>query len=174
MNLSILKESSLRKKERKKVPINERLLSKIDKNDETNCWEWTGSLSKFGYGRIGFRDKVYLTHRISYEIFNGSFDQNLFVCHKCDNPKCINPEHLFLGSQLDNMKDCSTKKRAFSRSFPGEDNPFAKLSNKDASLIRCKLKKGYKGKELAKLYNVNATTISNIKNNKTYTNSIGV
>lgn len=78
---------------------------------ENGCWEWQGQKSREGYGRFRVRGQS-LAHRISYCLFKGPLlSSKMFVCHKCDNPPCINPSHLFLGSQKDNMKDCAQKKR---------------------------------------------------------------
>ena len=79
---------------------------------QTNmCWEWTACLNKHGYGvfRIKYES---LCHRISYQIFHGKLEKNIQVLHKCDNPKCVNPDHLFTGTHIDNMKDKSIKGRA--------------------------------------------------------------
>ena len=92
----------------------DRLLSKITINNENNCWEWQGCTIKDNYGMIMFKGEQYLTHRLSYELFFGEFDKNLCVCHKCDNPICINPEHLFLGTHQENMTDMKNKGRAYS------------------------------------------------------------
>jgi hypothetical protein len=78
---------------------------------ESGCWIWTGSISPTGYGRITNNGNQHQAHRISYKIFNGEFDQSLFVCHKCDVRNCVNPNHLFLGTNQDNMIDMVKKGR---------------------------------------------------------------
>lgn len=98
----------------KKEEIKERLLERIEIDNKTGCWNWKLSLDEWGYGRT----KLYKTrqnwkaHRLSYTVFKGDINGGLFVCHKCDNPKCINPEHLFLGTHQDNMNDMVKKGRA--------------------------------------------------------------
>lgn len=89
----------------------ERLKSNT-KITESGCWEWQRSKSPLGYGRVSFGPtRTDRAHRIAYEIFKGSFDQSLNVCHTCDNPPCINPDHLWLGTQKENVRDCVAKGR---------------------------------------------------------------
>lgn len=169
--LALFANASLRSKERTKKPIAQRLNDRLYKNPENGCWEWLGFTMPYGHGRIGFRDKVYLTHRISYELHKGNIPIGMNVCHKCDNPKCCNPNHLFLGTQKDNMLD-AWKKGRLSILLPmlGEKNPLAKLTNKQAKQIRKRLRHGEKGVDLAKEFKVSQTLISRIKLSKTYKN----
>ena len=89
---------------------------------DSGCWEWIGARDRHGYGRyycrlkyksIGKKNHT-LAHRFSWEHFKGQIPLNLFVCHKCDNPPCVNPEHLFLGTTQDNTRDCINKGRHWS------------------------------------------------------------
>ena len=86
--------------------------NKSYKVSENGCWEWQGSLTNKGYGRIrnGSKNKV-AAHRISYMLYIGTLENNLNVLHKCDNPKCVNPMHLFKGTQSDNVIDMYNKGR---------------------------------------------------------------
>lgn len=81
-------------------------------NVETGCIEWTGARQKAGYGALNLDGEVKATHRLSYETNVGPIPTGMFVCHKCDNPSCINPEHLFLGTNEDNVEDMRQKGRA--------------------------------------------------------------
>jgi hypothetical protein len=75
------------------------------------CHIWTGSKNNKGYGTISFNKKSFIASRSSYVIYNGAIPHGMHICHRCDNPPCVNPAHLFLGSQSDNMKDAVAKNR---------------------------------------------------------------
>jgi hypothetical protein len=133
-------------------------------DEETNCWNWIASLSKFGYGKFSLnRSKWIFAHRFSYEYFNHNISDDLFVCHKCDNRKCVNPKHLFLGTAKDNMVDCKNKNRTYKPK--GILMPGHKLTNDDVIQIKKELLNYSYGDcvKLSKKYNVDSRTISNIK-----------
>ncbi len=80
------------------------------------CWEWQGELGPYlPYGRFSFSKKKYSSHRVSWEMLNGSIPSGMLVCHKCDNPKCVRPDHLFLGTHSDNSRDMTSKGRAWAQ-----------------------------------------------------------
>ena len=85
---------------------------RFDMGADTECWVWTGSLFESGYGRFSRSNKKLRAHRVSYEIYKGAIPDGMHVLHECDNPPCVNPNHLFLGTHLDNMKDMERKGRA--------------------------------------------------------------
>jgi len=93
--------------------------------NENGCWVWNGDIDKDGYGIIYAFSKRTKAHRFSYELFNGIIKNELCVCHSCDNPSCINPEHLWLGTSLENTKDCINKGRR--DCMTGETNPSKRL-----------------------------------------------
>lgn len=108
-----------------------------------NCMVWTGATDKNGYGtkRIGGRgnNKNYFAHRLSYYAFFGEFDERLNVNHICDNPRCVNPLHLYVGTQADNMQDVKTRERRLGKPSPkiqGERHPMAKLNEKEVEFLR--------------------------------------
>lgn len=113
----------------------ERFWAKVEKKSPDECWEWKGSCIKGGYSQISLpnqRKKV-LTSRVAYTIQHGAFDNALFICHHCDNPKCVNPNHLFAGTQRENIQDASKKGRLFN---PKPQKPKKPKTNWDIGSIR--------------------------------------
>lgn len=92
-------------------PMLERLMERTVKNIDSGCWEWVGSVNEDGYGRFKSKDKTRRVHRVSYEVHVGPIPAGLQVLHHCDNPRCINPDHLFIGTHDDNMRDRDAKLR---------------------------------------------------------------
>jgi len=109
------------------MAIKERFDAKWRINEETGCHEWTACLLPNGYGAIQLDGKKRSTHRVSWELHNGPIPDGLYVLHRCDNRKCVNPAHLFLGTHQDNMRDRDQKGRQARRD--GELNPMSKLTN---------------------------------------------
>jgi hypothetical protein len=138
---------------------------------DTGCWEWNGS-KRNGYGRmiIGSRTdgtrKYVSTHRLSYELHYGEIPKGMEVCHKCDNPSCVNPYHLFLGTRQDNIDDRERKGR--NNPPKGEKHPKAKLTEADVLGIREKRLLGKSFGKLAEEYGVNKKTIINAVTGKTW------
>jgi hypothetical protein len=127
------------------------------KDDVTGCWIWVGGLVNGGYGAFRLGSKILRAHRVAFELFKHSIPNGKLVMHKCDVRRCINPEHLFLGSHKDNTQDMLAKNRggAWKNNHKGHNNPNAKLSKEDKELIAEKLlQNNCTQKELAKKYNV--------------------
>jgi hypothetical protein len=144
----------------KSRPIAERLTDYVA-NPVTGCWEWTNYLKSDGYGAFFItkdrKRKQVLAHRASYELHVGPLNPGEVVCHKCDNPKCIKPEHLFSGSHADNLRDMWSKGRC---SHAGEKNAAAKLSSAQVLEIRTS---NSPRKELSLRYGVSLSTITSIQ-----------
>lgn len=142
----------------KRIPKDSSYFKQRVKITKDGCWEWKLLKNYCGYGlvRVGSwaegTRKQKLAHRESYRVFVGEFDSNLHVLHKCDNPPCINPEHLFLGTQRDNNFDSRDKGRRYS-----------KLKDQQVLDIRRRLTEGERGIDLSKEYGVTPPQISAIK-----------
>jgi len=130
------------------------------------CWYWTGNQrKKTGYGGFRFNGKMMLSHRVSWLLFKGEIGEN-HVLHKCDNPSCVNPDHLFLGTHVDNMNDMKIKGRAVS--FQGSLHANSILTESEVLDIKKLLNFSHKQVSIAKTYGVDKTTIQNISSGKTW------
>lgn len=118
----------------KNKPMEERFWEKVDRKSDSECWEWTATRSGRGYGRFYIGKTPMQASRVAYKIANGDFDQSLHVCHKCDNPPCCNPSHLFLGTASENIRDAVAKGRW--HDFRGEKNVLHKLTADQALEVR--------------------------------------
>ena len=120
---------------RPETPIRWRFLEKIAFTSETSCWLWAGARHPQGYGLIKRKDGTQLrAHRVAYELAYGTIPVDAFVCHHCDNPQCVRPSHLFLGTHNDNMADMVSKGR--SAHLHGYRNGSARLQPAEIVAIR--------------------------------------
>ena len=144
---------------------------------ESGCWLWEGARGKNGYGSMKFIDRTRTVHRIAYELANGSIPIGMDVCHKCDTRLCANPDHLFAGTRLDNMRDAKKKgrmavgDRSGARTKPesvvfGERRFNSKLRNSEVREIRKLLGHGVMQKTLAARFRVCPSLISKIKSGR--------
>lgn len=117
------------KRRKRKKSLLERFVSKIKVSDD--CWEWQGSRDRDGYGLFFCNNSRYRAHRASYRIFVGPFETDKVICHKCDNPKCVKPSHLWPDTQVNNMKDKVAKRRHVF----GENHPSAILTEDQVRTI---------------------------------------
>lgn len=147
----------------------ERFWLRVNKNGPiapnlgTPCWLWTGGTNDLGYGRCSVDNQHWLTHRYAWYLEHGEFDLSLAICHGCDNPPCVRPDHLFSGTRADNNKDMFDKGRAAIVSLPGVKHPQARLTEESVREIRAKYATGnYAQTVLAKEYGVKQAQISSI------------
>jgi len=152
----------------KRPILEERFLKYVDKTDY--CWIWLGSKDKSGYGHFfvdSFKRTPKGAHRVSYELNVGEIPHGLCVLHKCDNPSCVNPEHLWLGTKLDNAKDKINKGRDIY--LRGQDSWASKLTKNKVKRIRSLYKdKKHNQTSLSKLFDIHQSSVSLIVNNKTW------
>jgi HNH endonuclease len=127
---------------------------------------YLGGWSSGGYGEIYESGKNRSAHVVSYEIHNGPVPPNKMVLHTCDNPWCVNPAHLFLGTQRENVQDMIAKVRSTIGSFVGEKNGQATLTEVDVLEIKSLLEDGLAQREIAAAYGIDQSTVSNIKTGK--------
>lgn len=176
-------------KQIKKIPslndnIKKRFESKILLGMLDGCHYWTGQVDSCGYGVFHIKNSKFSAHRISYIINKGDL-KNLLVCHSCDNPSCVNPDHLFLGTHQDNMNDMKRKKRAigivrkmrsykYVSSFNINCTPSSrkrlKLCRISALVIRDANKIGLRTKDIARYFNAGLATIRDVVSGRTWHN----
>lgn len=141
------------------------------------CIEWIGPLHDTSYGRFTFKSKQRLAHRAAWELFRGDLPANACVLHRCDNPPCVNPDHLFLGDRGDNARDMAAKGRQWVQKNPqgrpvcpdelrarGEAHGMSKLTQADVLAIRRRSSRGELGKHLALEFQCAKTLISAVIN----------
>lgn len=137
--------------------------SLVNVGQPKDCWPYKGHKDKKGYGHLNIKWASRLAHRMAYAVaHNEDVPSDMLVCHHCDNPPCCNPRHLFVGTQKDNMADCSAKKRTSTRyTVRGQTHPKSKIPQSHVRAI-------YDSKipvwKLAEAYGVTPTAIRNIKN----------
>lgn len=152
--------------------FDETFLNYFERGNNEECWEWKGTIIKAGYGRVHFKCKYMSAHRYSYQYFIGKIENDLWVLHKCDNRKCVNPSHLFLGDVYDNNADCVNKGRH--RTFPnaikikGDAHAMAKLKANDIVQIRYMINNGFKDSDISNLFNVSRSAINHVKIGRTW------
>lgn len=137
---------------------------------ETGCWEWRGRLTAKGYGRFSAHGIAYLAHRFFYFQFNGDIPEGHLVLHKCDNRKCVNPQHLFTGTDADNMLDCEQKGRFHQKRRVGYVPPNRKISEIDALEAKKLIDSGHSLISITKKLGIPRHILSDIKRNKSYKN----
>lgn len=151
------------------TPVADRFWPKVTITDD--CWLWNASVNNKGYGHIhlGHRNGHRYAHRVSWELNVGPIPRGLMVLHKCDTPRCVKPEHLFVGTQLDNMRDAKSKGRApilaRGSGAKGESHGMSKLTRSDIETIRVS---SLSRTELAKEFHIDPRYVWAIKTRRTW------
>ena len=156
-----------------------RFWKRVDKRGPDDCWPWVGSVDGGGYGtifnRLGKPHAPEKTHRVSWEIANGrSVPSGVHVCHKCDNPPCCNPSHLFLGTATENALDREQKGRGGDRRLFGSRNGSAVLTSESAIAIIAAINAGESQTSVAKRFGVDRKTVFNIIHGRVWGHVTGV
>lgn len=136
----------------------------VDKTDA--CWMWNGHRNPAGYGHISVKNRLVLAHRHAWALERGPIPAGMFVLHHCDNPPCVRPDHLYIGTKRDNARDMHTRGRA--RDNRGDAHPQAKLNSTQVLKIRAALRSGESESSLAEKYGVNFRTINYIGKRRTW------
>ncbi len=132
-----------------------RFWSKVDVGNPDECWEWISFRDSEGFGHFSIKGRQYYSHRVAWYLTFGRISKGLCVCHHCDNPSCVTPSHLFLGTQRDNLQDASRK------------GHWGKLTADDVREIREILSEGdWSRQEIADAFGVRRSHISRIKRGK--------
>lgn len=140
---------------RRKTISKSLITSNVVIDPRTGCWNWVRGLNN-GYGNISYMHVNRLAHRVSFELFNGPIPDGRFVCHKCDNPKCCNPDHLFAGTSEENTKDRHAKGRSAKGSGAGP----AKMTEQIVSEARTRYAAGENCASLAREYGISKTSMN--------------
>ena len=166
-----------------------RFMSKVLKDRETGCWNWVGGKDRKGYGKFSIggsrnkdgtrRNSMVTSTRVSYELFIGPIPIGLghhgtCVLHRCDNPQCVNPKHLFLGSNKDNVRDMDSKGRRVNSQPNGERHGMSKLKENQVDSIVSKLAEKMPQHLVAKEFGVCLATVNHIARGRLWSHHTGI
>jgi hypothetical protein len=154
---SFIRRGKVQRGHRMPVPLDRQLDERTMPVPFCGCLIWLGGTTERGYGKMTFEYKTLLAHRVSWELRHGPIPHGLLICHRCDTPACVNPDHLFLGTPQDNMDDMAAK---------GRSKPPRTFSEDEVRLIRSTARQTM---ALAERFGVSRTTIKQIRSGRTYT-----
>lgn len=148
-----------------------RFWDKVHKTED--CWLWLCDKNQLGYGRFAIKNSKYAAHRVSYQLAKGLIPEGFFVLHRCDTPDCVNPSHLYVGNQKDNMRDMMDRERQWWQKNPslikrGEQVASAVLTEKQVKEIRIRNDNGESGNSLAREYGIGKSTVKHILNRRSW------
>lgn len=146
---------------RKPMDLRKRFENFVFFGSPCGCWYWCGPMHPHGYGMFNYKGRSQFAHRPSYEIYKSQIPKGMNVLHECDNRMCVNPDHLFLGTQKDNVHDMMKKGRRSSTA--GENHGCSILRDIDIILIKEAISHGFTGASIAKYYKICRSTVSRIK-----------
>lgn len=150
--------------------MNQKLIDKfwsnVQKGNPDECWIWIGSPSGNGYGQLRFEGVTYRSNVLSYLINKGNIPARMYICHTCDNPICVNPNHLFVGTPSDNAKDRQQKGRG--RPMDGENNSNNRFTKESIIQMRSMFQKGYLCNEIAHIFDTNPEYVRNVVKRKVW------
>lgn len=163
----------------KLVSLHDRLWRRVDRDGPTPlhapdlgaCWIWTASTDRFGYGRINLGRRGEgddRTHRVSYALEHGRVPVGALVLHRCDNPPCVRPSHLFLGTHHDNTQDAKAKGRLRTDPVIGSEHPLATISEADVPQIRAMRARRVSLKSIAKQFGTSVAVVWDVANGRTW------
>jgi hypothetical protein len=154
----------------------EEIIASSIQDPVSGCWEWQHSMSKWGYGMVRRNGRNMHSHRASYIAFNGPIPSGMVICHKCDNRKCVNPDHLFVGTQKENLADARMKGRMFDPpQRRGEQNNKSKLSEADVAKIRSMVSCGIGKTAIGRMFGIHRETVRRAAEGRTWAHiAIGV
>ena len=147
----------------------ERIFNLTKLNTETGCLMWQGAVGgKNDYPSMHYKRKTARATRVMYELTYGAIPKGLYVCHKCDTPLCVNPDHLFLGTQQHNMRDAARKGRVVTPNLKAEDHANAKFTNEEVVMYRKQFQTGRTTASIMNEAGVTRVTVQRMINGKTY------